>query len=458
MIQLCRHILAGNRRCGEPALHGTKFCRHHRGVRNWKRGLRSQIRSQTGIQTYDHGTILVPGAPGPDSRTWESQAHLELEFPEDSAAILTNIYRVTSLLVQGQIDRPTANSVTYGMQVCLSALNGKSLFEPAAPASARSNSDDDSEDGGCPTSRGHVGSRPVHRVILTPDGDEIAPPAEILEDGEAEPIHHKGCPCMACAEKYRNHPPELHHPECACGLCEPQDSEPSTDPGAPSLTKSNVGNEDAGCPTQAPVLGLSRRSGSATLIPDPCTLSPELTRSKVGHEDSGCPIQAPVLGLSGRSGSAALIPDPCTLSPELTRSNVENEALIPDPCALSPQQKPRIAHASSLLSASPSRDPLNRPWSVAEYTFGDAIRRHEAQHAARAAACLKVGIEPPPYLPYTTGLIPPGHPDYKEEQQMQQHSSEYWAEHFRKQIAERPDIQKYLEEEAAAESAGKSDN
>ena len=41
---------------------------------------------------------------------------------------------------------------------------------------------------------------------------------------------------------------------------------------------------------------------------------------------------------------------------------------------------------------------------------------------------------------------------------MQQQSSEYWAEHFRKQIAERPDIQQYLDEEATAESAAVTKN
>ena len=33
---------------------------------------------------------------------------------------------------------------------------------------------------------------------------------------------------------------------------------------------------------------------------------------------------------------------------------------------------------------------------------------------------------------------------------MQQHSSEYWAAHFRKLIAERPDIQQALDEGDAA--------
>jgi hypothetical protein len=39
---------------------------------------------------------------------------------------------------------------------------------------------------------------------------------------------------------------------------------------------------------------------------------------------------------------------------------------------------------------------------------------------------------------------------------MQKHSNEYWAEHFRKQIAERPDIQQYLAQEEAAEESENS--
>jgi hypothetical protein len=67
-------------------------------------------------------------------------------------------------------------------------------------------------------------------------------------------------------------------------------------------------------------------------------------------------------------------------APSLAKPTVGSEN--PNPCC------PRIARVSSLLSGSTNRDPLNRPWSVAEYTFGDAIRRHEAQYAARAAAAL----------------------------------------------------------------------
>ena len=442
MIQLCRRIFRNNRQCGQPAVNGSFFCRHHRDVKDWKRrsGLRSQIRIETPTQTYDHGTILVPDrVPNPPCSA-PTYPPLDLEFPEDPAAILTNIYRVTTLLVQGHIDRPTANSVTYGMQVCLSALNGRPLFEPAASAPARSqsrscdtDSDPDSEttytDPGCPTSgRSDVGSRPVHRVILTPDGDEIAPPVEILEDNEADPIHHKGCPCLLCAEKYRNHPPEEHHPNCQCGLCEEQETE---DEGK------GLREQGSEYCDQATVPG-APRPDSRTWDPETSTNlgAPPFAYRGPQHARGSCD------GVEERRAGSDT-PASVTLSPVL--------------CALSSRRR-RVARAASLLSGSTSRDPLNRPWSVAEYTFGDAIRRHEAQYAARAAAALAAGIEPPSYEPFTTGLIPPGHPDYEEDQQMQQHSSEYWAAHFKKLIAERPDIQEFLEEEEQAESDPTTDS
>jgi hypothetical protein len=138
-----------------------------------------------------------------------------------------------------------------------------------------------------------------------------------------------------------------------------------------------------------------------------------------------------------------LLPEPGTT--ERPGGELSTTTLFPEPCALSPRK--RVARAEALLSGSSNRDPLNRPWSIAEYTFGDAVRRHEAQYAARAAAALAVGIEPPPYEPYITGLIYPGTPEHEEDQQMQQRSSEYWTAHFRKLIAERPDIQQALAEE-----------
>jgi hypothetical protein len=421
MVQSCRHIFAGNHQCAAPALRGQFYCRHHRGIHDWDRrsGLRSQIKprnptptpTQTPTQTYDHGTILVP-----EPRVC---LPLELEFPEDRASIQINIYRVADYLARGLMDRSTATAIMYGMQVCQTNLGQRPLIETApAPSQSRSQSRSNSSNADSeeysettyydPSNPPTPVSRPVTRVILTPDGDEIAPPAEILEDNEAEPIHHKGCPCLLCAEKYRNQPPELHHHDCQCGLCEEDEG-------------SGLGKLE------------SERSSQGSALPTNDVMALPTNDAILSEARSACGVEGPA--------SANLIPEPCALGPEL----------IPDPCALVP--KPRIARAAALLSGSTSRDPLNRPWSVAEYTFGDAIRRHEAQYAARAAAALAEGIEPPPYEPFTTGMIPPGHPDYEEDQQMQQHSNEYWAEHFRKQIAERPDIQQYLDEEAARDRA-----
>jgi len=228
MLQQCRRILTSGHQCRGIAMRRKNFCYHHNDLQRRSSGQRSQIQpTQTPTQTYDLGIIPVTTPPA-------AMPPVTLEFPEDSTAILTNIYRVTNLLVQGHIDRPTANSVTYGMQVCLTALGGRSLFDPA-PSHSRSrntnsnDSDDDSDSGYSDPGSNPPGpiSRPISRVILTPDGDEIAPPVEILEDNEAEPIHHRLCPCLLCAEKYRNHPPELHHPDCSCGLCEEQISEHS---------------------------------------------------------------------------------------------------------------------------------------------------------------------------------------------------------------------------------------
>ena len=209
MVQSCRHILA-NHQCGAPALRGHHFCRHHRDLHNWKRrsGLRSHITTPT--QTYDHGTMLVP-----EPKVYPP---LELEFPEDRASIQINLYRIIDYLARGLMERSTATALMYGMQVAQTNLGKTPLLESApAPHSRSRSSDDDSEP---PPNQLRTPIRAVSRVILTPEGDEIAPPVEILEDNEAEPIHHKRCPCLLCAEKYRNQPPEEHHPACQCGLCE----------------------------------------------------------------------------------------------------------------------------------------------------------------------------------------------------------------------------------------------
>jgi hypothetical protein len=451
MNQLCRHIQTSGRRCRQVALTNGQFCYYHKNRQPRRRRSIVRVDPHTHTQTYDYGAIPVSGHPAP-----QILPPVQLLFPEDRSAIQINLYNIALAQAENRIDTRTANSMTWNQQVCLMNLARNPLIEAepaaAAPRSrSRNESSDESSDGEPnytdPSAPPPLVSYPVTRVILTPDGDEIAPPVEILEDNEAEPIHHKGCPCLLCAEKYRNHPPELHHHDCQCGLCEEQEEgagEPYRIPEPCALNPELIPEPCALGPELIPdpcALG-------PELIPEPCALNPELIPEP-------CAL-GPELIPDPCALGPELIPEPCALGPELIPEPCAlNPELIPEPCALNPEliPKPRIARAASLLSGSTSRDPLNRPWSVAEYTFGDAIRRHEAQYAARAAAALAEGIEPPPYEPFTTGMIPPGHPDYEEDQQMQHQSNEYWAEHFRKQIAERPDIQQYLDEEAARDRA-----
>ncbi len=60
----------------------------------------------------------------------------------------------------------------------------------------------------------------IHRVILTPQGEEISVPRTRFEENEAPLTHGKDCPCRVCAEEHRGAPLEEHHVDCKCGFCE----------------------------------------------------------------------------------------------------------------------------------------------------------------------------------------------------------------------------------------------
>ena len=461
MIQLCRHILASNQRCAQPAQNGKHFCRHHRGINAWKRHSGHNSHA-TPTQTYDHGTMLVPEPM--------LYAPLELEFPEDRASIQINLYRIIDRLARGLMERSTATALMYGMQVAQTNLGKTPLLEsaPAPSSRSRSQSDDDSES----TQTTPTPIRTVSRVILTPEGDEIAPPVEILEDNEAEPIHHKRCPCLLCAEKYRNQPPEEHHPACQCGLCEEDEgselSEQGTQRQGSGLREQVSERQGTGLRAQGTEYRAEHSAQRSATTHKDVILSEARFAREVEGPASTEPATSPITNndvILSEARVACAVEGPAVTEPATIKGGSDDSercALRPElctePCALSPARRKRVARAAALLSGSTNRDPLNRPWSIAEYTFGDAVRRHEAQYAARAAAALAVGIEPPPYEPYITGLIHPGTPEFEEDQQMQQHSSEYWAAHFRKLIAERPDIQQALDEEGHEEEGRENAN
>jgi hypothetical protein len=169
MIPLCRHILTSGLVCSQAAIHGTLFCRHHQIVK----------------------TTL---AEGQRPVAYEAPPQLPFVYPEDRAAIQLDLTLVLLALNDGKIDSRTANSMNRLLNSCAANLAKGPLVEED-----RANT--------------------VQRVILTLEGDEIALPREVLEKGEAL-VHGAECPCRVCAEEFRNAPPEQHHPDCKCGLCE----------------------------------------------------------------------------------------------------------------------------------------------------------------------------------------------------------------------------------------------
>src|ERR1700761_222875 len=191
MIELCRHIKPEGTACKGPAVRGTNLCRHHQLIKKTLDKVKPSI---------ENNGVYKP---------------LPFLFPEDRSAIQTHVFLVINAFNRRRIDAKAASVMIYGLQVCLSNLNKG----PLAQADAEN---------------------AVQRVILTPEGDEIAPPHEKLEHDES-PIHYKDCPCQRCAEQFRGAVPEQHHADCQCGLCEPIDqpeAQPSTQECHPEAERS----------------------------------------------------------------------------------------------------------------------------------------------------------------------------------------------------------------------------
>jgi len=150
MIQLCRHILPAGRECTQPALHGTHYCRFHTQARQHTRRRR---------RNPNDFTFTLP-----------------LALPEDRAAIQTNLHLIALATIEGRIEPAVARALTYTYRACALNLKAGPLLE----------ADHDNT---------------VQRVILTPDGEEIAPPREALEKDESAPTHGPECPCRKCAEQ-----------------------------------------------------------------------------------------------------------------------------------------------------------------------------------------------------------------------------------------------------------------
>ena len=292
MVPLCRHILPSNKRCDSPAVRGQLYCYHHKVVKI--------ATTRPPRKPYD-ATYIIP-----------------FVFCEDRAAVQLNLHLVNRALNEGRIDTRTANAYNNSFRIALSNLRLGPLAEQDTDNSIR-------------------------RVILTPEGDEIAPPREKLEKDES-PIHYKDCPCQRCAEQFRGAAPEQHHADCQCGLCEPitQDCHPEA--------QRSAAEEPASC---EPATAM----GAPSLEP---------TATKVGnHESSSNDQEGAKRGcLDGQSRSAS-------------------------------------AHA---LRSADTLNPIQKEPDYHDYLYGDDIAKHEAQHAARARAALQAGLEPPEYTPWDTSI------------------------------------------------------
>lgn len=214
MYALCRHIMPSNKTCGSPAVKEKLFCRNHQHVHELTRTRR---------RNPNDFTYVIP-----------------FVFPEDRAAINYNLFLVNKALAESRIDTRTANAMTSNIRAAAINLSRGPLLEPDPKET-------------------------VQRVILTPDGEEIAPPREALEPGESL-IHHKNCPCQRCAEQFRGAAPEQHHADCQCGLCEPA---PAADAEAQSLSPNGVPIESPAPSAPSAVNGIqaSRESIGTAQLP-----------------------------------------------------------------------------------------------------------------------------------------------------------------------------------------------
>lgn len=208
MTSLCRHILPAGRRCTQPAVNNSLYCRHHQVVK----------------------VTLAKVAPKPDP--YKFHHPLPFVFTEDRAGLQINYSLVIAALNDKRIDVPTANAFNRLLRSCEMSLRRGPLHETTVTASrekkprlTRRNPNekwlvDDEDDS---DSRDSHDSQPamipmVERVILTPAGEEIAPACDLLDE-EAGESHGQCCPCQRCSEEFRNAPPEPHHRQCECGLC-----------------------------------------------------------------------------------------------------------------------------------------------------------------------------------------------------------------------------------------------
>jgi len=134
MISLCRYILQGGNQCQQAAINGEYYCRHHLVVRR------------------------TVAAATPRQNPYHVEKVLPLVFPEDRAALQIDIFVVMQAFNEGDISPKRANILTRLLHECSINLKHGPLYE---------------------TNHEHA----VRSVVVTPEGEEIAPAREVPETG-----------------------------------------------------------------------------------------------------------------------------------------------------------------------------------------------------------------------------------------------------------------------------------
>ncbi len=195
MNQLCRHIFPAGRHCTQPAVRTTLYCRHHQVIKR----------------------ALAQVEPKPDP--YGIYKPLPFVFPEDRAALQINFMLVAQALNDRSIHIQMANAFNRIFRSCEINLSRGPLTEPNTKTRTKKSAQDQDQDWDQ-----HQDYDPacdpniIHRVILTPQGEEISVPRTRFEENEAPLTHGKDCPCRVCAEEHRGAPLEEHHVDCKCGF------------------------------------------------------------------------------------------------------------------------------------------------------------------------------------------------------------------------------------------------
>lgn len=196
MYALCRHIKTDGKRCGCPAIKDTPFCHNHREQR------------QRAAQ--------IP--PPPDPYGWDKRP-LPLVPPEDRPSVELNLHIVIEAFNNGHISATRANAFNRLYRTCeVNLTNGEREHDRQQRLAQKKAEDRNKkgwyEDADQPNPHADT----LREVVLTPEGEQIAPLQEVWEQDERH-RPNSTCPCHECAIEFRNAQPEQHHQDCKCTTC-----------------------------------------------------------------------------------------------------------------------------------------------------------------------------------------------------------------------------------------------